>query len=77
MRALLAADLVRGDVTVRPTVQQAAALTGASSSYVHFALKLTDAERNAVVRGLVPIAGAYTPALPRPADNVVQIQAVA
>jgi hypothetical protein len=77
MRALLAAELVRGETTVRPTVQQAAALTGASLSYVHFPLKLTDAERNAVVHCLVPIAEAHTPALPKPADNVVQIQAVA
>jgi hypothetical protein len=44
-RAVLAADLVRGDATLRPSIAQAATLAGVSTSYVRLALKITPPQR--------------------------------
>jgi hypothetical protein len=44
-RALIAADLVRGDATLRPTVTQAATLVGVSAAYVRLALGIAAPER--------------------------------
>jgi hypothetical protein len=58
-RAALAAALVAGDAwLVRPTVKQAAALTGVSAVYVHAALKLRATTRDRVAAGELDLSDA-------------------
>lgn len=70
-RAGIAAMLFVGEVSLQPTVGQAAALLGTSSRYVRRALKATPAERNAVALGQLSISrvGAKKPAQEAPAPD--------
>jgi hypothetical protein len=56
--AFMASDLVRGVTQlVKPTVTQAAFLTGANRAYVHWAIK-RQAERAEIEAGLIPLVPA-------------------
>jgi hypothetical protein len=56
-RAALAADIADGRVLVKPTLRQAAAMTGVSVAYAALARRLSTSQRQAVEKGnffLVP-----------------------
>jgi hypothetical protein len=64
-RAMLAADIAKGDtVVVKPTLRQALMLTGASGSYAVAAKKLDTAEKRSIASGLRPLISRRVPTLP-------------
>jgi hypothetical protein len=65
-RALLAADIARGEVMLTDlSIRQIAAAVGVSVAYAHAALRLSALEREGVRRGLRPLVQQHAPAGPR------------
>ena len=76
-RALLAADIVEGNVTLSDmSVRQIAAVVDVSVAYAHTALHMPSTEREKVRRGLRPLVQPKAPAPPlSPQERIGQVVA--